>query len=93
MSYETINKFVRLASQHASLAVELERKNEFEKAIDEYIRAAEILMELIKVAKRSPEREGWERRAEEYIERAKKLKASETESASTGGKNLKDVDL
>ena len=92
MSYETINKFVRLASQHATNAVELERKNEFERAIEEYIRAAEILMELIKVAKRSPEREGWERRAEEYVDRAKKLKTIEKESESTGIKSLKDVD-
>ncbi|NHI93713.1 MAG: AAA family ATPase [Candidatus Lokiarchaeota archaeon] len=92
MSYETINKFVRLASQHASSAVELERKNEFERAIDEYIRAAEILMELIKVAKKSPEREGWERRAEEYVNRAKTLKSSEKESTTTGRKELQDVD-
>ncbi|MHA1798536.1 MAG: AAA family ATPase [Candidatus Helarchaeota archaeon] len=92
MSYETINKFVRLASQHATNAVEFERKNDYEKAIDEYISAAEILMELIKFAKRSPEKEGWEKRAEGYINRAKELKEGLKESVSSGRKELKDVD-
>ena len=89
MSYETINKFVKLASQHASKAVELEQ-SDIKKAIEEYISAAEILMELIKVAKRSPERPGWERRAEGYIERAKELKKGVKEAAG-GRKELKDI--
>ncbi len=89
MSYETINKFVKLASQHASKAVELEQ-SDIKQAIEEYISAAEILMELIKVAKRSPERPGWERRAEGYVNRAKELKQGVKESAS-GGKDFKDI--
>jgi transitional endoplasmic reticulum ATPase len=94
MNLATVNKLVKLASIHANNAVEYDKNKEYEYAIEEYIKAAEILNRLIKVTDIPAQEIAWEKRAKEYTARAKKLKTpqKETEEHKSTEKNtLKEL--
>jgi vacuolar protein-sorting-associated protein 4 len=63
-----------MAQEFAQRAVQLDSASNYEEAMNNYLRAAETLLELVKFTRNSRLKTTYESRAQSYIDRAKELK-------------------
>lgn len=68
------SRLLQYASQIAKEATKLDRQGNYGKAIEKYVKAAELLLKLSKLTKNPKLQSIYYQRAKEYIERSKELK-------------------
>jgi vacuolar protein-sorting-associated protein 4 len=90
------SKLLKFAVKEANEAVELDEKGQYRKAINKYQRAAETLIQFVKFNKNPTMTERAQKQIEQYLERAKLLKAHlsgsspRNRSSSTPSKEKED---
>ena len=68
------SRLLQYASQIAKEATKLDREGSYKKAIEKYVKAAEILLKLSKLTENPKLQTIYYQRAKEYVERSKELK-------------------
>jgi len=76
------SKLFRYAIKEANEAVMLDNKGDYHRAMNKYLRAAEILLQVIKFSKNPIMNEKYHQKMEEYMNRAKILKSKLSGSRS-----------
>ncbi len=86
-----------MAQEFAQRAVQLDSASNYEEAMNNYLRAAETLLELVKFTRNNRLKTTYESRAQSYIDRAKELKQilkrPQKASGSRGGGGDDDDEL
>ena len=86
----TLDDLYQKAQKSAKLAVEADRNDDYKPAINFYIEAADILVNLTKATKNTHLKEEYTKAASGYLDRAKKLKNAEEGYAEKSNSSLKE---